>query len=364
MKMKDIGMTTKATQETHGSTSKMAETINWSNDGQKHTLTVNNAVELVKDKLIAVEATLLHLPDIQPPDLRKAVEVIVSSGGKRIRPTVALLIAGMCANDEPAPERAARVISLASAVEMLHTATLVHDDLIDGSLMRRGASTLNALWTPAATVLTGDYMFAVAAGLAARTESVRLMTIFSDTLGTIVAGELRQQFTDWAKRGTRDDYYARIYAKTASMFVLAAMAAGVISECTEQQISALTEYGRNFGLAFQIVDDILDFTGEQANVGKPVGSDLRNGLITLPTISYAETHPDDLEIACAFHGECDTATYDKLIARIRQSDAIENAMHEATILTNRAKQALSIFPSSEYRDALIALADYTIVRNK
>jgi geranylgeranyl pyrophosphate synthase len=269
-----------------------------------------------------------------------------------------LLIAAMFENNEQ------RAICLASAVEMLHTATLVHDDLIDGSLMRRGASTLNAVWTPAATVLTGDYLFAVAAGLAARTDSLRVMNIFSDTLGVIVAGELRQQFTDWAKRGTRDDYFARIYAKTASMFVLATSAAGVVSDCTEEQINALSIYGHNFGLAFQIIDDILDFTGDQANVGKPVGSDLRNGLITLPTISYAETHTEDQEIVCAFRGECDSQTYDRLVARIRESDAIKNAVGEATDLITRAKQALMIFPSSVYRDALIDLADYTIERDK
>jgi geranylgeranyl pyrophosphate synthase len=351
-------MTTRVTPVEHSSTSDMTGTINWSKGQQHHSVTVNHAVELVKDKLIEVEATLLRLPDIQPPDLRKAVEVIVSSGGKRIRPTITLLIAAMFENNEQ------RAICLASAVEMLHTATLVHDDLIDGSLMRRGASTLNAVWTPAATVLTGDYLFAVAAGLAARTDSLRVMNIFSDTLGVIVAGELRQQFTDWAKRGTRDDYFARIYAKTASMFVLATSAAGVVSDCTEEQINALSIYGHNFGLAFQIIDDILDFTGDQANVGKPVGSDLRNGLITLPTISYAETHTEDQEIVCAFRGECDSQTYDRLVARIRESDAIKNAVGEATDLITRAKQALMIFPSSVYRDALIDLADYTIERDK
>ncbi|HEY3289492.1 MAG TPA: polyprenyl synthetase family protein [Anaerolineae bacterium] len=325
---------------------------------------MNHAIELVKDKLQDVEQTLLHLPDIQPAELRHAVEVIVSSGGKRIRPTVSLLINAMCSSDASTGSIRKRSINLASAVEMLHTATLVHDDLIDGSLMRRGASTLNAVWTPAATVLTGDYLFAIAAGLAARTDSLRVMNIFADTLGVIVAGELRQQFTDWAKRSTREDYCTRIYAKTASMFVLAASAAGVVSECPEQQISQLAQYGQQFGLAFQIVDDILDFTGEQSSIGKPVGSDLRNGLITLPTICFAETHRDDKELACAFSGECDNATYDRLVQRIRDSSAINAAMDEAAQYIAQAKQALRTFAPSVYRDALIDLADYTISRDK
>ena len=316
------------------------------------------AHNLVKTQLNQVEETLLNLPDIEPPDLRKAVENIVRSGGKRLRPTITLLIAAMFAR------RDRRTVDLASAIEMLHTATLVHDDLIDGSLMRRGASTLNAAWTPAATVLTGDYLFATAAVLAARTSNVRVIRIFSETLGVIVAGELRQQFTDWTRRGTREDYYARIYAKTASMFVLSTSAAGEISGADEQQITALTEFGRNFGLAFQIVDDILDFTGEQASVGKPVGSDLRNGLITLPTICYHEANPHDDEIDCALRGECDSITYDRVVSRIRESDAISCALGEAGALIDTAKQALSVFSPSVYKAALTSLADYTLERNR
>lgn len=317
-----------------------------------------NALTLVKPQLDQVEETLLNLPDIEPPDLRKAVETIVRSGGKRLRPTVILLITAMFGMHER------RTVDLASAIEMLHTATLVHDDLIDGSLMRRGTSTLNAVWTPAATVLTGDYLFAIAAGLAARTNNVRVISIFSETLGVIVAGELRQQFTDWTLRSTREDYYTRIYAKTASMFVLSTTAAGVISGADESHITALSEFGRNFGLAFQIVDDILDFTGEQASIGKPVGSDLRNGLITLPTICYHEAHPHDDEIECALRGECTPAMYDRLVARIRESDAIHCALGEAGALIEQAKQALAEFPSTPYRTALINLADYTLERNR
>ena len=154
------------------------------------TSAAQRALELVKPQLEQVEQTLLNLPNIQPPDLHNAVQAIVRSGGKRLRPTVALLIAAMF------DKLNRRAVDLASAIEMLHTATLVHDDLIDGSLMRRGTSTLNAAWTPAATVLTGDYLFAFAAGLAARTDNARVIRVFAETLGIIVAGELRQQFTD------------------------------------------------------------------------------------------------------------------------------------------------------------------------
>ncbi|MCS7062165.1 MAG: polyprenyl synthetase family protein [Anaerolineae bacterium] len=319
----------------------------------------HRAIDLIQPQMAQVEATLLNLPDLQPVELRQAVEAIVKSGGKRIRPTVTLLVAGLLNNLHNE-----RIIHLASAVEMLHTATLVHDDLIDGSLMRRGASTLNARWTPAATVLTGDYLFATAASLAAQTNSVRVMSIFAETLSVIVAGELQQQFTDWAKRSTRDDYYRRIYAKTASMFVLATTAAGVLSNADEAQMAALLDYGRDLGMAFQIMDDILDFTGEQAAVGKPVGSDLRRGLITLPTICYIESHERDAQIECALRGECDPQTYDALVQHIRTSGAVETALAEAQKIAASAKRALADFPDNAYRATLVELVDYTVQRNK
>jgi geranylgeranyl pyrophosphate synthase len=314
---------------------------------------------LLGDQLSEVENKLLQLNDLQPDELRIAVEMIIKSGGKRVRPMMVLLVAGLFGTAERN-----RAIELASAVEMLQTATLVHDDLIDGSLVRRNAATLNAIWTPAATVLTGDYLMAYASQLASRVESVRVMGIFSETLATIVGGELRQMFTDWGLRSTRDDYFRRIYAKTASMYVLSSTSAAVISGASEAQFNALLDYGRDFGIAFQIIDDILDFTGDQAVVGKPVGSDLRRGMITLPTIAYAESHPADERIKCALKGACSSADYDGLIDAIRASDAIDTAFKEAAAITNNAKRALDIFPDSEFKTLLCELADYNISRDK
>lgn len=311
------------------------------------------------DQMADVEAKLLQLDDLQPAELREAVSIIVRSGGKRVRPIMVLLIAAMFDRAERH-----RRIDLASAVEMLQTATLVHDDLIDGSLVRRGAQTLNSVWTPAATVLTGDYLFAYASNLASRVDNVRVMSIFSETLSTIVGGELRQMFTDWGLRATRDDYFRRIYDKTASMYVLATTSAGVISDASEAQFAALLDYGRDFGIAFQIVDDILDFTGEQATVGKPVGSDLRRGMITLPTINYLETHPEDRRMDCALAGKCTPKQYDELVDAIRASDAVERSFREARAITENAKRALAAFPESDYKTLLLDLADYNISREK
>src|SRR3989337_3925810 len=189
------------------------------------------------------------------PDLKKALDHLLSSGGKRIRPAVALLTGGMLGADP------GRLIALAAAIEMLHTATLVHDDLIDGSLLRRGNPTLNAHWTPAATVLTGDFIFARAAKLAASTDCLPLMKLFAETLAVIVNGELTQLFSS---RGiaSREDYDKRIYAKTASLFEMSSRAAAMISPVEEAVVENMLKFGRNIGMAFQIVDDILDFTGD------------------------------------------------------------------------------------------------------
>ena len=322
---------------------------------------IAEAQKLIQDDLRQVEQHLRALPGLQPESLRHAVEIIVASGGKRIRPMITLLVAGMMGYAQ-----STRLIYLASAAEMLHTSSLVHDDLIDGSLVRRGAATLNAAWTPAATVLTGDYLFSYAAGLAAKTDSVRVMSIFADTLGVIVGGELQQQFTDFALRSTREDYYRRIYAKTGSLFVLATTAAGVLTDASDAQIHLLDDYGRELGNAFQVVDDILDFTGDQASVGKPVGSDLRRGLITLPTIYYkerlGERDATNADLDCALKGECEPEVYDALIAKIRNSSAIRAAADEAATMAANAKHALSTFPDNAYRHALMDLADYTVSR--
>ena len=193
---------------------------------------------------------------------------------------------------------AEKVAALAAAVETLHTATLVHDDLIDNALLRRGNPTLNAMWTSAATVLTGDYLFARAAAFAAETESVRVISIFAQTLMTICSGELNQIFGSDGGQPTataREYYYQRIYSKTASLFAASAEAGALLGEAPQTEAQALRDYGHNLGMAFQIVDDVLDFAGSEGDLGKPIGSDLRQGIITLPTIHFLEDVIHDLK---------------------------------------------------------------------
>lgn len=259
-----------------------------------------------------------------------------------------------------APEE--KLITLGASVELLHTATLVHDDLIDGALLRRGMPTLNARWSPAATVLTGDFLFARAARLAAETDYLPLMKLFAETLATIVNGELTQMFS---ARGVieRDNYYNRIYAKTASLFEMSALAATMVATEDEAMRASMKEFGYQVGMAFQIVDDILDFTGDQSAVGKPIGSDLLNGLVTLPAIYYAEEHPDDEDILSLPDGGWkDTERVQRIVDNIRRNAAIEKAMEEARQAVSRALGALEDAPAVPERDALENLAKFIVDR--
>jgi geranylgeranyl pyrophosphate synthase len=310
----------------------------------------------VQSGLLEVEALLRSQADGAHHDLRAALEHLLSAGGKRIRPALCLLTGQMLSGSHE------KLVRLSAAVEMLHTATLVHDDLIDGALLRRGMPTLNAHWTPAATVLTGDFMFARAAKLAAETDTLPLMRLFAETLAIIVNGELTQQF---ASRGiiSREDYDRRIYAKTASLFEMAARAAAMISPVDPETVEAMRQYGYHLGMAFQIMDDVLDFTGEQETVGKPVGSDLLQGLVTLPAILYAQAHPNDPDVVC-LTGGCYTENerMERLIESIRSSSVIVRAIHEAEDYIERANEKLEGHPENEEKQALQDLSRYIVDR--
>lgn len=311
----------------------------------------------IQERLLEVDAVMLAQADQHHPDLGAAMEHLLYSGGKRIRPAVALLTGSMLGGDQK------RLITLGASIELLHTATLVHDDLIDGSLLRRGITTLNAQWSPAATVLTGDFIFARAAKLAAETDSVPVMRLFAETLATIVNGEITQLFTSKGL-ASKEDYLQRIHAKTASMFELATAAAALLSPVDEFLVEEVRLFGYDIGMAFQIVDDVLDFTGEQATVGKPVGSDLRQGLITLPALYYFESKPDDPDVSWVLSGKAySDERMNRLVSSIRNSEAIERSLDEARTYVDCGLEILSRMVACEERDALVDLTNYIVRRS-
>lgn len=311
----------------------------------------------VASDIQAVEARLHSVADGRHPELRKALDLILSSGGKRIRPSIALLVGQMLGGPQD------KLITLAAAIELLHTATLVHDDLIDSSLLRRGVETLNAHWSPGATVLTGDFMFANAAHLAAETENIEVMKMFSQVLSVIVNGEIAQLFTSRC-RIDREEYYQRIYAKTASLFETTAVGSAMLSEADPGTIEKMRSFGCNIGMAFQIIDDIFDFTSQPSSLGKPVGSDLRQGLVTLPVILFSEIQPNNAEIRRLLIGEClDNSEVQSIVAAVRESSAVTMAREEAIAYVQKGIENLQDFLPSVERDSLISLAEYIVQRD-
>ncbi len=319
--------------------------------------TLADVLAPVQPDIRAVEARMKAVTGEQHAALTYAMDHLLAAGGKRVRPAMTLLAARLF----DAPRE--RSIALAGAIEMLHTASLVHDDLVDGSLLRRGLPTLNAQWTPAATVLAGDFLFARAAELAAEAESVPVMKAFARTLMTIVNGELTQLFLGHHVV-SRENYFRRIYGKTASLFAVAAEAPALLAEADEVAVDAMRTFGREAGMAFQIVDDVLDFTSDEAHLGKPAGSDLRQGLITLPALYYLDQHPNDPDFAQLLNGHAgDAAVLARVVEAVRGSGAIEAALDEARAYIGRAQAALALAPDNEHRQMLSELVSVFIERN-
>jgi geranylgeranyl pyrophosphate synthase len=301
---------------------------------------------------------MLSQADNYHTDLQVALKALITSGGKRLRPLIILLISHLLEGYQQ------QIIDLATAIEMLHTATLVHDDLIDGALLRRGVPTLNSKWSPAATVLTGDFLFSCAATTAARSGNIEVIELFSKTLTVIVNGEINQLFSSHCNT-SKEDYNQRIYAKTASLFETSAKSAAIICQVPKTEIESMRKFGYCLGMAFQIIDDILDYTGDQLKVGKPVGGDLRQGLITLPMLNFIQDNPTDPAVIRILDGKCinDDDEIDKVVKKVQKGSAIQKSFDEASTFINQAKECLTSFRDCPEKELLLNLTSYTIERN-
>jgi geranylgeranyl pyrophosphate synthase len=336
-----------------------------------HSVDMARLLAPVRSGLQQVEAKMKTVDTSLFAPLAMAFLDLIDSGGKRLRPALALLSAEF---NGSAQERAnyGGVVALAAAVEMLHTSTLVHDDVIDGALLRRGAPTLNATWNRGATVLAGNYMFGAAAHFSSETQHPRVIRLFADTLKIIVDGELRQLSARHHFYQEKENYYQRIYAKTSSLFCAATEGAAILSELPEAAVQALRDYGYQFGMAFQIVDDLLDFTGNEASLGKPAGSDLSQGTLTLPFFYYLQQQPNPVRLIAeleaaqerAEQGEEDVWNdlVTQVVAEVRTSHAIAAAQQEAIGFLGRARSRLAIFPDSIWKESLLGLCDFVIQR--
>ena len=311
----------------------------------------------VQKDLEKVERKLEEIADSEFPLLAQLLAHTLKNGGKRIRPALTLLAGKFYVYDS------ALLALMAAAIELLHTATLVHDDIVDNSPVRRGKPTVSHAWGENRALLLGDYLFAKAGSLAAGTGNLRVIKLFSQTLMTISGGELKQTGVTFALARARDYYFAWISAKTACLFSTATESGAILSQAPEEAIEAMRDYGHNLGMGFQIVDDVLDFVGEEDELGKPVGSDLREGTMTLPSILFAESYPENNLIKSIVEKK-DVESVALAVERICNSPVISECLALASEFCRKARRAAEKLPDNSARQPLIDLAAYIVERRR
>lgn len=318
--------------------------------------------EMMQPDLDRVEETLVTAAHIDYPIVNTMLKAIVSGGGKRLRPVLLLLAARAFDNFNE------RAIDVAAGVELLHTASLVHDDSIDKAALRRGNPTLNTELSTGAVILIGDYLFAQSAILAAKPEHPRVMVIFATTLAEICDGQIRETLEAHKIDQSMQDYEARIYGKTAALFAGAAEMGALLGGGTEDQVQELRQFGSDLGMAFQVIDDVLDLRETSETIGKPAGNDLRQGVVTVPVMQYAASLPEDAPqratIAGIVDGEItDQDVVDALINDIRHSNAIAKAEQIARDYVEAARTRIQVVANPAVRAGMEQLLELATIRS-
>lgn len=290
-----------------------------------------------------------------PPEIEARLAQVLATPGKRIRPAITVLTSKLWGR---VPDE--RTIKMATAVELLHIASLIHDDTVDSADMRRGHATASNLWGGNIAVLLGDFVFATSATFVCDTNSVRLIRRFAQTIAELSRGELNEILESWSLKTNRDRYLQRIYDKTASLFSTSAESGAVLGECDEESVTNLRQYGYNLGMAYQVLDDLLDYESNAEQLGKPTANDLSNGVLTLPAILAIESGDAQSEIS-AFLNAPDsdrprmlTIAYDAICT----SDALERSRVIANDYIEASLKNLESVPDSESKEALIQLTGY------
>ncbi len=307
----------------------------------------------------AVNTVILDRMQSEIPLIPALAGHLISGGGKRLRPMLTL------AGAELVGYQGARHHTLAAAVEFIHTATLLHDDVVDGSEMRRGKAAANIIFGNPATVLVGDFLFSRSFELMTEDGSLKVLKILSNASAVIAEGEVDQLTAQRKIETSEERYLSIIGAKTAALFAAASRIAAVVAECGEREERALDDYGRNLGVAFQLVDDAIDYDSDAAAMGKDRGDDFREGKMTLPVIlAYARgTEEERAFWQSAISGVRNGADeLERAIALIAKYDALAATRERARHFADRAKDAISIFPDSKARAAMAEAADFAVAR--
>ncbi len=305
----------------------------------------------------AVDAVIRARLYSEVPLVRQIAEYIIAGGGKRLRPALLLLSAGALGY------RGKHHHELAAVVEFIHTATLLHDDVVDESALRRGRDTANAQFGNAASVLVGDFLYSRAFQMMVGVGSMRIMQVLADATNVIAEGEVLQLMNCHNTEITTDDYLQVVRYKTAKLFEASARLGAILGDAAPALEDGFAAYGMHLGTAFQIVDDVLDYSGHEGEIGKNLGDDLAEGKPTLPLIhamkvgnaSQAEVVRSALE-----HGGREA--FPEVIRAVQETGALDAALQVATAEADKAKQALIDVSNSQYRDALIQLASFAVAR--
>jgi octaprenyl-diphosphate synthase len=315
--------------------------------------------ELIADDIKAVNALIVQHMDSPVDMIPQLAGHIIAAGGKRLRPMLTLGSARMCGY------QGTRHLGLAASVEFIHTATLLHDDVVDESDLRRGSASANAVWGNKASVLVGDFLFSRAFQLMVADGSLEVLDILSNTSAVIAEGEVMQLITTNDTETGEPAYLDVIKAKTAQLFAAACKLGAVVAERPKVEEEALDTFGINLGIAFQVIDDVLDYSAKQATLGKAVGDDFREGKISLPVIlAFHRGNDDDrkfwrrtLEDQEQTEGDLEHAIH-LMEKHVALEDSVKRARHYGAM----ARDALGIFPDSPHKKAFIELIDFCIER--
>jgi octaprenyl-diphosphate synthase len=327
----------------------------------KSSLPLSQIFEPIRADLELVDREFARHVESQVELIPQIGRYIQTSGGKRIRPAVLLMAARLGGYEGD------RAVLYAAVVEFIHTATLVHDDIIDDSELRRGRQAVHSRWGNDVTVLLGDYLYIKSMAMALMHDTLDLVRVLCDVTLRMIEGELYQLTKNGDAAITEEEHLEIIRRKTAYLFGGCAQIGGMLGKVTREQEEALREYGFNLGVAFQLVDDLLDFTGDAVALGKPIGADLREGKMTLPLIhllAQGEKTGEAIvrEIIASRHATEDQWT--RLLDILKEHRSIDYAERCAIEFAERAKKPLYAFPPSAERDALLALPDYVLSRDR
>ena len=318
---------------------------------------VPQLLQPVEADLEALLSNLRHLIGAGHPILQAAAEHLFQAGGKKLRPAIVLMLARAIAPDQPVDDRQRR---LAEITELIHTASLVHDDVVDGAATRRGVATVHSRFNHRIAVLAGDFLFAQASWHLANLNNLEVVRLLSRVIMDLAEGEMWQGFNRYDSAQSFDSYIEKSYRKTASLMANSARAVGVLADRPEAQLADLYRFGRQLGLAFQVVDDLLDFTASDQQLGKPAASDLAAGYLTAPVIFSIQDNPGLVRLI--EREFCEAGDLEQALEIVRRGPGIERTRALAKDFARDAESALAWLPPSLAKDSLMELPDVVLSR--